>query len=52
MSHFKDLEGMFLGITEPLGLSKCIFVRLPPKVGRVLGGDLSKMTEVVPLLLP
>ena len=44
MSNFK-------GITEPLGLSKCTFVQSSPKVGRVLGGELAKMTEVVPLLL-
>ena len=35
-----------------IGLSKYIFVRSSPKVGRVLEGDLSKMTEVVPFLLP
>ena len=43
MSHFKDQEKTSLGITEPLELSKCIFVQSPPKVGRVLDHILSKM---------
>ena len=43
MSHFTDWEKTLLGTTDPVGLSKCIFVRSPPKVGQVHGGDLSKI---------